>query len=628
MISTNHRRLLTMLCLLLALGPASLFAGAGKASAQVMRVAIVNSMKGTVTVLKSGGAKPFAAFKNMSLNEGDQIATSNDGNVVLQLASDDADKDSVTIGPSSQVTFTKLKESSGTKTKMSVWAGSLWVKVKSVSNANDQFEVETPTSIMGVRGTQFFVGVNPRTGLTSVFLAAGVIEAITGGIRLEADGETEQDDTVTLYPTEQLDEANTADGEGLMTSVSIMDITKFINNASPDIIKAILEDAANIRKEQDEMLKKAKDSIGDPASKDNFGGTIKSAEDLQTATNNITNLLSILAAEAVDQKKIDKTVIDQINQDAKEKLLDLDTTAKLMLSDADKLKQKTAEELEEKQKKLGEAKEKQLQEQKEKLAAAVKKAKEQQAKLAEENRKALDELTKKLELLYFEKLTKAEQDKFNTSRGEIEKPPIKENNTGSNNSGSPTTTNALAKLKFNQAAYATSPLIVSGSNGAVDLELEFSGFSDSRKIKGYQIEIEYDSLTAAFNTSSFDGVSTSLSYRSGGGGFVVEPEGQQVSGANSVDDFRIVEGETSNTLVYTVAKFSGDSVQISNATSVLKLPFLVRAILPSNEEIGPDTMAAPVHFRIKSITAVDAAGVPVATVKGPELTLQVKPANN
>ncbi|SFS59404.1 FecR family protein [Paenibacillus sp. BC26] len=627
MISTNNRRLLAMLCLLLAIGPASFFAGAGKASAQVMRVAIVDSMKGSVTVLKSGGAKPFAAFKNMSLNEGDQIATSKDGSVVLQLASDDADKDSVTIGPSSQVTFTKLKESSGTKTKMSVWAGSLWVKVKSVSNANDQFEVETPTSIMGVRGTQFYVGVNPRTGLTSVFLAAGVIEAITGGIRLETDGTPAKDNTVTLYPSEQLDEANNADGQGLTTSVSIMDITNFINGASPDIIKAILADAANIRKEQDEMLQKAKDSLGEAASKDNFGGTINSEEDLEAAANNLTNLLSLIAREALEQQKIDQSQIDQINKDAKEKLLDLDTVAELKLSEADKLKQKAAEELKEKQKKLGESKEKQLQEQKDKLAEAVKKAREKQAKIAEENRKALEEFTKKLEQLYFEKLTKAEQDKFNANREEIEKPPIKEDSSSGGNSGT-ITPNALASLKFSQVGYATSPLIISGPTGAVDLEVEFSGFSDSRKINGYQIEIEYDAWTAAFDTSSFDGVSTSLNYRSGGGGFVVEPDGQHVTGANSVDDYRIVEGETSNTLVYTVAKFAGDSVQITNAASVVKLPFLVRAILPANEEIGPDTMAAPVHFRIKSITAVDAAGAPVATVKGPELTLQVKPAKN
>src|SRR5262245_52838587 len=138
MTSKNSRSLLAVLCLLLAIGPASLFAGAGKVSAQVMRVAIVESMKGSVTVMKSGGAKPFNAFKNMSLNEGDQIATGKDASVVLQLASEDADKDTITIGESSQVTFTKLKDSGGTKTKMSVWAGSLWVKVKSVSNANDQ----------------------------------------------------------------------------------------------------------------------------------------------------------------------------------------------------------------------------------------------------------------------------------------------------------------------------------------------------------------------------------------------------------------------------------------------------------------------------------------------------------
>ncbi|WP_308634666.1 FecR family protein [Paenibacillus silvisoli] len=624
MTSKNSRTLLAVLCLLLAIGPASLFAGAGKASAQVMRVAIVDSMKGTVSVMKSGGAKSFNAFKNMSLNEGDQIATGKGASVVLQLASDDADKDTITIGESSQVTFTKLKDSGGTKTKMSVWAGSLWVKVKSVSNASDQFEVETPTSIMGVRGTQFFVGVDPRTGLTNVFLAAGVIEAITSGIRLKEDGVTQQDKSVVLYPTQQLNEANREDGEGLATSISIIDIANFINEASSDIIKAILEDAKSIREEQERMLKQAEESMGDPASKENFGGAIQSDEDLANATDNFTNMLSIMAREAIEQKKIDQGTIDQINDDADEQLIDSNTKAALTLTEADKVKQEAAKKLTEKQQQLGESKDKQNQALLDQLNQAVAKAKEQQKKIAEENKAALQALTEKLEKLYFEKLTTEEQAKFNQSRGQIEKQPIDlGSGTPTGNTGG-TTASGLAALKFSQTVYETSPLIVTGDTAAIDINVVFSGFNESRAIKGYQIEIEYDNLTTAFDESRFDGASTALGYRAGGGGFVVEPEGQTVSGANSVDDYRIVEGESKNTLVYTVAKFAGSSVQMSGETNVVKLPFIVSAVMPVNQEIGPEPLALPAKFRIKSITAVDAAGNPVAVVKGSELTLQIK----
>lgn len=86
----------------------------------------------------------------MSLNQGDTVYTGANSSVTLNLSSGDAD---VTLGENAEINVSDLNSSDGNKkSKLKVWAGSLWVKVKSLAGSNDEFEVETPTAVMGVRG--------------------------------------------------------------------------------------------------------------------------------------------------------------------------------------------------------------------------------------------------------------------------------------------------------------------------------------------------------------------------------------------------------------------------------------------------------------------------------------------
>ncbi|SEM70554.1 FecR domain-containing protein [Paenibacillus sp. OV219] len=607
--SINIRSLLMLLCLLLIIGPGSLLAGVGHASAQVMRVAVVKEMSGTVNVLKSGGAKSFKAFRNMSLNEGDQIATGKDGKVTLTLSSSAADTDEINISNGSQVTFSKMKDSSGAKTKMSVWAGSLWVKVKSVSNASDQFEIETPTSIMGVRGTHFFVKVNPLTGETSVFLAAGVVESSTNKDRHNTDIDSGMSNTVTIYPSQQLGEANGEDG--VETSISIVDLATFVNGASPDVVKAILQDAVSIAAEQKQMIEKAKESLNTEQNKDNFGGLIQTPEDLRRMTDNLTNLVSIIAKEAIAQKKVTQDVIDQINKDAGTKLIDSKTTSELQLTDIEKKAQEQAKKFEELQKQLADKKAEEQKKKQELLQEAIKKAQELRDKLEEANKQAQQKQKEKDNQTYYNQQTLEEQKRIDENRNTAGLPSIP--TTGGTNSGSGSVgTNSTVSLQ----ATANGTI----SSGFIDLGVVFKGFTGSKKIMGYQIEVEYDNQLAQFATGAFDS-GESLMYRGGGtSGFVVEPENQTVEEANSVDDYRIIEGTNHHsTLLYTVVKISGSSVEINEETTVVRLPFL----LGMHTEFPPAPATVPVTFKIKSVTAVDQNGNAVAVIKGSDLTVQV-----
>ncbi|CAH1204499.1 hypothetical protein PAECIP111893_02266 [Paenibacillus plantiphilus] len=632
-----NRILLMALCLTLIAGPAALLAGAdGVSAAQEMRVAIVKSLKGSVTVLKSGGSKTFKAFKNMSLNEGDQISTGKDGSVELELSSEDADKDNVTIGASSQVNFTKLKDTSGTKTKMSVWAGSLWLKVKSVSNANDQFEVETPTSIMGVRGTQLGIFVNPLTGLTETFVASGVVQATSGADRYNENMNERMNNGVFIYPTQQITEAGAE--EGIETSISIININEFIKSIDPEIIRKIIEDAENIRKEQEKFLNSMKDGMANNGQSGMTPeamaalGLITDA-DLQRITNNFNIMVSLIAQEAINNNKVNeaeiKKLIDGVNAAAGMKVVDIDKKAEFDLTLQEKEKQKKADE-------LRKAQEQKLKEEREaaknnfdKLAKALKDKAEEAAKKKEENKKELEKQKEAAAKAFFDRLNEIDKKKFDENRANNELPPLSKPNTGSgssngnsngggSNGGSNGTAPAVS-LKFSSSAYASGNATVTEMSLPVDIDVELGGFTNDKRIYGYQVVVEYDKSYSAFDYTTFNNPTTALQYRAGGGVFKVEPEGASVSDADSVDDIRVLDANVKSTVVYSVTKFKGNAVEVDGKKTVVKLPFVLhRSQAPNSQD------AVPVSFKIVKIVAVDEQGNPIAVSTGGSLTLQVK----
>ncbi|WP_213469512.1 FecR family protein [Paenibacillus dendritiformis] len=155
------------------------------AADKAVRVALVKEWKGTATVTKSGGGKPLQLFKNMSINQGDRIVTGSKSRVVLQLVGGD-EEDELTIGEEADVAFTELDGEKGAKTKIAVWAGSVFAKVKSIMGVDDRFELETPTTVMAVRGTQFAVHVDPGAGWTDLHVTSGVVRTQYLGIATDS----------------------------------------------------------------------------------------------------------------------------------------------------------------------------------------------------------------------------------------------------------------------------------------------------------------------------------------------------------------------------------------------------------------------------------------------------------
>lgn len=186
-----------MLSLLLALLPL-LGAWAGTTSAASSRVAVISELKGTVKVKKAGGTKEFTAFAKMSLNEGDVLSTSKDSHAELQFANGSSQDDRMTVAENSTLTFSKLSDGKGTRTKISMLKGTTWFEVKSIKTAQDEFQLETPTAIMGVRGTKVVTIVDPITGATKTITISGIVNVQPPG----QPGSNPP--SILVYPSQQI----------------------------------------------------------------------------------------------------------------------------------------------------------------------------------------------------------------------------------------------------------------------------------------------------------------------------------------------------------------------------------------------------------------------------------------
>ncbi|TDF95872.1 FecR domain-containing protein [Paenibacillus piri] len=278
-------------------------------AAKTSRAAIVTEVNGNVTVKKAGGSKAYTVYADMSLNQGDVILTGAQSSAVLKIADHE---DEITIGDNAEVNISELSEQAGGKqSKLKTFAGSIWVKVKSLVSSEDEFEVETPTAVMGVRGTQLGTFINPATGQTGTYLASGRISASTS--TNGTDG-SRQETTTDLLPSQQLTLSGRYETERLNKKVGPFDIDDLIANAAPRVIEAIIRNKAEIDKENAQFIEKMKQQISDNGNA-NTGKSpyvIKNNETLDKIGRNLDNLIGNIAKAALEHQKFSKEQMDKI----------------------------------------------------------------------------------------------------------------------------------------------------------------------------------------------------------------------------------------------------------------------------------------------------------------------------
>ncbi|WP_176706204.1 Ig-like domain-containing protein, partial [Paenibacillus hemerocallicola] len=278
---------------------------AGAAFAKESRAAIVVSVKGTVMVTKAGGSTEYRAFDDMSLNQGDHIRTEDESSIVLQVVDQE---DEVTIGPNTEMYISSLLESDegGKKSKLKVWAGSLWFKVKKLVNADDEFEVETPTAVMSVRGSNGYI--ETMYGQLFALMTSGVLETTTSS----GDGSS---DSIHISPGQQIQQSGEQPGD-LAENVTPLDIKSFVANASPDIIHALLTSIQDIREENEQFVQDL--GSGTKSVDSRTGLSLGTPELQQQFGSNLTNLLANIAKEAIDSNKLPASEVNDLIAKANE----------------------------------------------------------------------------------------------------------------------------------------------------------------------------------------------------------------------------------------------------------------------------------------------------------------------
>ena len=123
------------------------------------REAKLIDMQGSVTVRTAGGEK-IPGEIGMTLHEGDIVKTGADSFALVKL--EGSETATVEVNANAQMLLSELQvdEEAGTQTTLLDLAiGKILIKADKVHNENSKFEVKTPTSVVGVRGTTFAVEV-------------------------------------------------------------------------------------------------------------------------------------------------------------------------------------------------------------------------------------------------------------------------------------------------------------------------------------------------------------------------------------------------------------------------------------------------------------------------------------
>lgn len=148
----------------------------------------LSNVKGEVMIRIGGGLREVLAVDGTKMVQGDWLRTGKTGSAKLIYE----DGTEATIGASSLLNLQRLtsKETAGVdsfrgvhitswkeghQSSIELWSGSIWNKVKSLVNIDDKYEVETPTAVMGVRGTLYLVTVDPQNGSTQSDVIDGVV---------------------------------------------------------------------------------------------------------------------------------------------------------------------------------------------------------------------------------------------------------------------------------------------------------------------------------------------------------------------------------------------------------------------------------------------------------------------
>lgn len=311
---------------------------------------LLSGVKGEVLVKKGGGLRELPAADGMVLVQGDWLRTGKTGTAKLIYQ----DGTEATIGASSSINIQRLSttdsyrvsalsEESATATttghqsSIQLWSGSIWSKVKSLLNMDDRYEVETPTAVMGVRGTLYLVKVT--NGATQ----GDIVEGVVGVTQNKEGTQADPIQLVTMGQTFRL-----ISSDDPLTDREVIDPQELIRTTPTEILVQLVKDILERAKELADLTKDQQQAYGQTGLVDHLKAAIGTSYKLDE--------LATFGKEFVTHlEKSDK--FEEVKQAFKED----NQSFEQVQSDMDTLKDETEEirsEVEETAKKAGMSEEK------------------------------------------------------------------------------------------------------------------------------------------------------------------------------------------------------------------------------------------------------------------------------
>jgi hypothetical protein len=130
-------------------------------AAETSRTARITSLDGSAEVKPAGQSSWSAVQSGAVLNEGDTLKTGAKSMAILDIG-DKGEVGTVEVSEGSQLLLSDMtfdKKSDTSRTLLDLAMGEVLIKAQKVHGEGSKFEVKTPTSIVGVRGTTFKVKV-------------------------------------------------------------------------------------------------------------------------------------------------------------------------------------------------------------------------------------------------------------------------------------------------------------------------------------------------------------------------------------------------------------------------------------------------------------------------------------
>ncbi|MBC2727352.1 X2-like carbohydrate binding domain-containing protein [Desulfosporosinus sp.] len=266
----------------------------------------LTGVKGKVFVKKAGGQTEFTAYDGMAISQGDWIRTEDGG--TTQILYGNGTKS--TLAANTQVTIgTLISDGESTQSSVKLWSGGIWNKVKSLINIDDDYEVETPTAVMGVRGTLYLVSIDPDSGITTVDVMDGTVAGTQNRQRTHSG----QEYLVTMGEELVFDSLT-----GLLSGKQAINLQNLVENVEPNMLVQIVID---LNDQIDVFIEQAKNAQA------NYNETkdISQIERALALVHKATNLVNF-AQKLVDEieSSSNETQVDELLRELEKNLTQLD----------------------------------------------------------------------------------------------------------------------------------------------------------------------------------------------------------------------------------------------------------------------------------------------------------------